>query len=73
MELRCELRRRISLNLNNEPERSQVLPPLDNDMRDIILIPKVSTSASLPAGHLEAGDRFWRQLASGLPTFLHDL
>jgi hypothetical protein len=42
MELRCELRRRISLNLNNEPERSQVLPPLDNDMRDIILIPKVN-------------------------------
>jgi hypothetical protein len=47
-----------------------LLLPLDNDMRDIILIPKVSTGASMPAGRLEADARFWSQLASGLPAFL---
>jgi hypothetical protein len=45
----------------------QVLPPLDNDMRDIILIPKVNR-CFLPVERLEADARFWSQLVSELPA-----
>lgn len=65
---------RMTLSLNDDPERLQVLPPLDSDVRDKIIILKVNRcEMPMPTDTPELEGRFWRQLTSELPAFLHDL
>jgi hypothetical protein len=65
---------RMSLSLNDDPERLQVLPPLDIDVRDKIIVLKV-IKARMPVrtGSPAADERFWAQLVSELPAFIHYL
>ena len=60
---------RMTLSLNDDPERLQVLPPLDNDVRDKIIILKVN-GCTMPTDE-EDKAAFWRQLVNELPAFLH--
>jgi hypothetical protein len=65
---------RMSLSLNDDPERLQVLPPLDIDVRDKIIVLKVIKSRMpMPTGSPELDARFWNQLILELPAFLHHL
>ena len=65
---------RMSLSLNDDPERLQVLPPLDIDVRDKIIVLKVIKSRMpMPTGSPAADERFWSQLVSELPAFIHYL
>jgi hypothetical protein len=65
---------RMSLSLNDDPERLQVLPPLDTDVRDKIIVVKVLKSRMpMRTGNPADDERFWNQLVSELPAFLHHL
>ena len=65
---------RMSLSLNDDPERLQVLPPLDTDVRDKVIVLKVRKRAMpMPTGTPALDERFWNQLISELPAFLHYL
>ena len=66
---------RMSLShINDDPERLQVLPPLDIDVRDKIIVLKVIKSRMpMPTGSPWADGRFWAQLVSELPAFIHHL
>jgi hypothetical protein len=63
---------RMTLSLNDDPERLQVLPPLDSDVRDKIIILKVNEcEMPMPTDTEEMEAAFWRQLVRELPAFLH--
>jgi hypothetical protein len=63
---------RMSLSLNDDPERLQVLPPLDSDVRDKIIILKASRAEMpMPTGTPELDAVFWNTLVAELPAFLH--
>jgi hypothetical protein len=65
---------RMSLSLNDDPERLQVLPPLDNDVRDKIIVVKVlRCRMPMPTGTSASDEAFWKKLVSELPAFLHYL
>ncbi len=65
---------RMSLSLNDDPERLQVLPPLDADVKDkIIVLKALKSEMPMETGNPEADERFWNQLVSELPAFLHFL
>jgi hypothetical protein len=65
---------RMSASLNDDPERLQVLPPLDDDVQDkIILLKVIQSPMPMDTGTPEADERFWNQLVSELPAFLHFL
>jgi hypothetical protein len=64
----------MSLSLNDDPERLQVLPPLDIDVRDKIIVAKViKARMPMPTGSPAAEERFWAQLVSELPAFINYL
>ena len=63
---------RMTLTLNDDPERLLVLPPFDTDIRDKIIALKVNRVAMpMPTGTIEADAAFWDRLISELPAFLH--
>jgi hypothetical protein len=65
---------RMSLSLNDDPERVQVLPPLDSDIRDKIIVMKVrKCEMSMATGSTANDEVFWNQLVSELPAFIHFL
>jgi hypothetical protein len=65
---------RMSLSLNDDPERLQVLPPLDSDVRDKIIIVKVrKCEMPMATGSSRDDERFWNQMVSELPAFVHYL
>lgn len=62
---------RLSCSVNDDPERLQVLPPLDNDVADKIIILKVKAGAMpMPSGTPAARAAFWARLVGELPHFL---
>lgn len=63
---------RLAIFLNLEPERLQVLPPIDNDMRDKIMVLK-GYRKPMPMPARTVGERraFWDQIRSELPAFVH--
>jgi len=65
---------RMSLSLNDDPERLQVLPPLDQDVRDKIIVLKIC-KARMPmsTGDPELDEQFWKKLVSEIPAFLYHL
>ncbi|MEI8290580.1 MAG: hypothetical protein WCH99_14010 [Verrucomicrobiota bacterium] len=63
---------RMSLSLNDDAERLQVLPPLDSDVRDKIIILKAhKADMPLPTGTPELDAVFWNTMVAELPAFLH--
>jgi hypothetical protein len=63
---------RMSLSLNDDPERLLVLPPFDTDVKDKIIALKVSkVPMPMPTGTVETDSAFWEQLVSELPAFLN--
>jgi hypothetical protein len=62
---------RMSLSLNDDPERLQVLPPLDSDIRDKIIVLRVyKRPMPMPTGTTVLDELFWSQMVSELPAFL---
>lgn len=63
---------RLVFALNDEPENLLVLPPLNEDVRDkIILLRCRPFSLPMPAHTLEEKEAFWQALVSQMPAFLH--
>jgi hypothetical protein len=63
---------RVSLSLNDRPERLFVLPPLAEDMADKIILLRASKSP-MPMHVVtpEQKEIFWKTLVSELPAFLY--
>ena len=65
---------RMTVSLNEEPERLQVLPPLDGDVADKVMLLKVNhTQMPMPTETPEEKERFWNALTAELPAFIHFL
>lgn len=65
---------RMTVSLNEEPERLQVLPPLDEDVADKVMLLKVNhTQMPMPTETPEEKERFWNVLMAELPAFIHFL
>jgi len=65
---------RMTVSLNEEPERLQVLPPLDGDVADKVMLLKVNhTQMPMPTETPEEKERFWNVLMEELPAFLNFL
>lgn len=65
---------RMTVSLNEEPERLQVLPPLDSDVADKVILLRVNhTSMPMLTETDEEKGRFWDALIAELPAFLHFL
>ena len=66
--------RRVVVLLNDDPERLQVLPPLDHDVADKIILLKASRHPMpMPTETNEAREAFMIKLKSELPAFVHYL
>ena len=62
---------RMSISLNDDPERLMVLPPLDGDVRDKIIALKIAKKPMpMPTDTPELAELFWRKMVSELPAFL---
>ena len=65
---------RLSISLNDLPERMMVLPPLDEDIADKIILLKVTRRAMpMPAGTDAEKKAFREAVTRELPAFLHFL
>ena len=65
---------RLTCSVNNDPERVQVLPPLDDDVADKLVILSVTARAMpMRSDTPEARKAFKARLAAELPAFLHHL
>lgn len=66
--------RRLIILLNDDPERMQVLPALDDDINDKIILLKVATAPMpMPTRTPSEYAAFWSALQSELPMFVHFL
>lgn len=62
---------RMTISLNDEPERLMVLPPLDTDVADKIMLFKVrKRDLPMPTETAEEKQRFWNALVAELPAFM---
>ena len=62
---------RMSVSLNDDPERLLVLPPFDDDVRDKIIALKVAKhEMPMPTGTPDEAELFWNTLLDELPAFL---
>ncbi len=65
---------RLIVSLNNDPERVQVLPPIDHDIADKIMLFKVvKEPMPMSTDTLEQQAAFWQKLLGELPMLLHYL
>jgi hypothetical protein len=65
---------RVTISVNDEPQRLLVLPPIDQDTEDKITLLKVNpTIMPMPQETNEDRDRFWQTLMDELPAFIHFL
>lgn len=65
---------RLTCSVNDDPERVQVLPPLDDDVADKLVILSVRAGAMpMPSDTPAARQAFKACLAAELPAFLHHL
>jgi hypothetical protein len=63
---------RLSISLNNEPERMMILPRLSNDVSDkIILLRATRKPMPEPTETPDEKDAFWQRLIAELPGYLH--
>lgn len=65
---------RMTISLNDDPERLLVLPPLDADVADKIMLFKVcKRDLPMPTETAEEKQRFWNALVAELPAFVEFL
>lgn len=65
---------RATISLNDEPERLMVLPPIDPDIADKIMLLKVARKEMpMPTGTQQEQKRFWDALVAELPAFVNYL
>jgi hypothetical protein len=65
---------RVTISLNNRPERLLVLPPLADDIADKIILLRASKHPMpMPAQTAEQKETFWKTLTAELPAFLYFL
>lgn len=65
---------RISLSLNDEPESLMILPPLDSDIEDkVMLLRAHKASVPYPSKELPTMQAYWERLVSEVPAYLHAL
>jgi hypothetical protein len=63
---------RMTIALNDEAERLQVLPPLDNDLADKIMLLRVARAEMpMPTNTAAQKAQFMAQLEAELPAFVH--
>jgi hypothetical protein len=66
--------RRVVVSMNDDPERIQVLPPLDDDVADKMTLFKVHKHPMpMPTRTALEKDAFWRALENEFPMFVHFL
>ena len=62
---------RATISLNDEPERLMVLPPIDPDIADKIMLLKVARKEMpMPTGTSQEQQQFWNALLAELPAFV---
>jgi hypothetical protein len=62
---------RLSISLNDRAERLLILPPLDEDIRDkVILLRAMPYPMPMPVETAEQKEQFWNQLMAEVPGFL---
>lgn len=62
---------RVSISLNDEPQRLLMLPPIDQDTEDKIILLKVNeTTMPMPLETNEERQAFWATLVAELPAFI---
>lgn len=67
-----EPRWRVSIAVNDTAERLRVLPPLDGDIEDKLMLLKVGRmEMPMPTTSSEEQEAFRRRISSELPAFLH--
>ena len=65
---------RVSISLNDEPERLLVLPPINEDIADKIMLLKVQKrDMPMPTETAAEQAAFWNALVAELPAFVHFL
>jgi hypothetical protein len=65
---------RVTISLNDEPERLLVLPTIDEDIADKIILLKVERKdMPMPTGTADEQEAFWSALMGELPAFIHYL
>ncbi len=65
---------RVSITLNDDPEAMMILPPLDDQMADKLILLRASRyQFPMPVGTLEEKHAFHEQLVAEIPAFLHYL
>lgn len=65
---------RMTISVNDEPENLLILPPLDESLKDKLILLKASKQESvMPTITLEERKRFWQALLAELPGFIWKL
>jgi hypothetical protein len=65
---------RLSITVNDEPENLMVLPPIDDSIKDkLIILRAAKKPMPMPTANLEQRRFFWEKLLAELPAFLHFL
>jgi len=65
---------RVSISLNDEAERLLVLPPVDEDIADKLMLLKVQKrDMPMPTETPDQMEAFWNALVAELPAYLHHL
>jgi hypothetical protein len=62
---------RVSVSVNDEPENLSVLPPLDDSLKDKIMLLKANKAPMpMPTETLQQREEFWQTLLNELPAYL---
>jgi hypothetical protein len=62
---------RLSVSLNDEPENLMILPPLDDSLKDKVMLLKVfKAQMPMPTETPQQRDEFWQTLLKELPAYL---
>jgi len=65
---------RVTISLNDEAERLLVLPPVDEDIADKVMLLKVQKrEMPMPTQTADEVEAFWNALVAELPAYLHHL
>ena len=65
---------RVTITLNDDPECLLVLPPLNADISDKIIILRASRfQMPMPTTTADEKERFWKTMVAEIPAFLHFL
>lgn len=62
---------RLTISVNNEPENLQILPPLDESLKDKMILLNCETfEMPMPTGSPDERENFWNALRAEIPAFI---